>query len=230
MPVAISAATNIDSIQIQDQAGDVSQPSSGYGRIFCKSDEVYWIDDSGDVTCLTHGGSESAGVYVRDELPLDLGGGDANIEAWQGMASINFDADGEVVYVNRRVPVDVWDGASNISLVMMVGNEIAETDGDDVSFTCTIHGVANGEAAADAGQTVAMTQNLTGGDEAINVVNRVSGVIDYDHGTYPIAEGDVMVIKCAVNLGGGGECTGPLHIVAWWLEYQSNSRGEKIST
>lgn len=230
MPVKLSEATNVDSVQLQDQAGDVSTPSSGYGRVFCKGDEPYWISDAGTVTGLLHGGSESVGVYAIQELPLELGGGDANIEVWRGAPSINFDADGEVVYVTAHIPTDRWDGASNIELVAMVGNEIAEDDGDDVSFTCTVHGVADGEAETDAGQAVALTLNLTGGDEAINVVNEVSGGIDYDHGTYPIAEGDTIVIKCAVNLGEAGECTGPLHIISWYLKYQSNRRGEQIST
>lgn len=223
--VAISAATDINSVRFQDQGGDVSTPASGFGAVFCKDDEPYWISDAGTVTCLTHGGVDSTGVYLQIDLPLALGGGDANIEAWRGVPTINFDADGEVIYAKAHIPTDRWDGASDIDIYARVGNEIAEDDGDDVSFTCTVHGRADGEAESDAGQSVALTLNLTGGKEAINIVNEVSGTIDYNHGTYPIAEGDTIVIKCAVNLGGAGECTGPLHITDWWLVYRSNARG-----
>jgi hypothetical protein len=43
----ISASTNIDNIQIQEQGSAPSTPSSGYGRIYCKSDGVYFIGDNG---------------------------------------------------------------------------------------------------------------------------------------------------------------------------------------
>jgi hypothetical protein len=76
-----------------------------------------------------------------------------------------------------------------------------------------------------AGQAVACILNLTGGDEAINVINRVTGTIVYNDGTYPIAAGDTVVGELAVNLGAGGECTGPLHVVAHWIEYTADKLG-----
>jgi len=45
-------------------------------------------------------------------------------------------------------------------------------------------------------------------------------------GANPIAVEDTVVVKMAANLGGGGECTGPLHIIDWWVEYTSNKLGE----
>ena len=47
----------------------------------------------------------------------------------------------------------------------------------------------------------------------------VSGTIDYNEATYPIVAGDTVIVKIAVNLGGGGECTGLLHIIDLWCEY-----------
>ena len=48
----------------------------------------------------------------------------------------------------------------------------------------------------------------------------------YNDGTYPIAQGDVVVIRATVNLAGAGECTGPLHVTRWWVEYTKDKLGE----
>lgn len=154
-------------------------------------------------------------------LPIATGGGTATIEEFNGAPSINLDADTETFLASAQIPG--YDGAGDLTIKFMVANEIAEDDGDDVSITCQVRGYADGETSGDAGQSVACTLNLTGGDEAINVVNEVSGTIDYNHGTYPIAAGDTVVIEAVVNLAGGGECTGPLHVVRWWLEYSANA-------
>jgi hypothetical protein len=171
---------------------------------------------------LTLVGTAKATTVV--DLPLSIGGGTADIEAFLGAPSINLDADGETFITSFRAP-SIWDAASDLTLVLMVANEIAETDGDDVSITCQIRGYADGETMSDAGQAVTCVQDLTGGDEAINVVNRVTGVLDYDHGTYPIAAGDVVIVEATVNLGGAGECTGPLHVVGWWIEFTRDRLG-----
>lgn len=167
----------------------------------------------------------TAKVTKSIPLPIVTGGGTSTVSGITGSSSIDFNADGETAYAKFHVPED-WDAASDIILKAMVQNQIAETDNDDVSFTGTVHGIADGELNADAGQAVAMALNLTGGDEAINIVNLVSGTIVYDDGAFPIAVGDSVIIKIAVNLGGGGECTGPLHILDWWLEYASDKLGE----
>lgn len=162
---------------------------------------------------------EIDGTGTRNiQLPLQTGGGTVTISAITGAPSIDFNADGEYALLSFQVPND-WNAASDLILKALVQNQIAETDNDDVSFTCTIHGLADGETNADAGQSVALTLNLTGGDEAINKANVVSGTIDYNHGTYPIATGDTVIVKVLVNLGGAGECTGPLHLLDVWVEY-----------
>ncbi len=161
------------------------------------------------------------GTVTRNvQLPITIGGGTATVSVITGAPSIDFNADGETAYVTFQVP-NGWNAVSDMTLKAMVQNEIAETDNDDVSFTCTVHGIADGETGADAGQAVALLLNLTGGDQAINKVNLVLGTIDYNHGTYPIAAGDTVVVKIAVNLGGAGECTGPLHILDLWCEFTS---------
>ena len=154
------------------------------------------------------------------QLPLMVGGGDVTISMITGAPSIDFNADEEFALVSFQVPND-WNAASDLTLKAMVQNEIAEDDGDDVSFTCTVHGIADGETGADLGQSVALALNLTGGDQAINKVNLVSGTIDYDDATYPIAAGDTVIVRIMANLGAGTECTGPLHIVNWYVEYQA---------
>ena len=202
-------------------------------------DEVINISGTGELTAraLTVenlAGADTFGIDIAGELTvtktlsiiLDMavGGGTADIAAFNNGPSINLDADGETFYASFKAP-EQWDAASDMTLVMMVGNEIAETDGDDVSITCLVRGYADGETMSAAGQTVAMALNLTGGDEAIDVVNEVATVIDYNEATYPIAAGDTVTIKATVNLTDGTECTGPLHIVAWWVEYTIDKLG-----
>jgi len=166
---------------------------------------------------------EIDGTGTRNiQLPLQTGGGiaDTTISVITGATSIDFNANGEFALASFQVPND-WNAASDLTLKALVQNEIAEDDGDDVSFTCTVHGIADGETGADLGQSVALLLDLTGGDEAINKANVVSGAIDYDDVTYPIAAGDTVIVKIVANLGGGGECTGPLHIIDWFVEYTS---------
>ena len=158
-------------------------------------------------------------------LPIATGGGTTTVSLITGTSSIDFNADGETAYTKFYVPKD-WDAASDFTIKAMVQNEIAETEDDDISFTGTVHGIADGETNADAGQSVSISLNLADGDEGINKVNLVSGTIDYDDTSYPIAVGDSVIIKIAVNLGGAGECTGPLHIIDWWIEYTANKLGE----
>lgn len=166
----------------------------------------------------------TAQVTRTVSLPIATGGGTSTVEAWRAAPTINLDADGETFFASFEAPND-WNAASDLTIVLMVANEIAETNNDDVSITCQVHGYADGEATADAGQTVTCILNLTGGDEAINVLNRVTGTIDWNEATHPIAVGDTVVIEAVVDLAGGGECTGPLHILAWWVEYTANKLG-----
>ena len=213
-------------LYFRDTAIGIYSNADGYLRIF--ADTAVNIGDGtnqasfGSDGTLTLAGT--ATVTKNINLPLITGGGTSDITAFNAAPSINLDADAETYYASFQVP-NGWDAASNMSYVMMVANEIAEDDGDDVSITCQVRGYADGETTSDAGQTVAMTLNLTGGDQAINKVNKVTGTIDYDHGTYDIAAGDTVVIKATVNLGGGGECTGPLHIIDHWVEYTASSLG-----
>lgn len=221
MPLA-KAGTNTPALQLLD-ASAPSTPASGYGKVYYASDRLMWIDDSGNSHDVVHGAATPL-CLRKVQLPIITGGGTSNVEAFNDAPSINFDADGETAYVSFGVP-EGWDQASDMTHVLMVSNEIAETDGDDVSFTGQARGYADGDTMSAAGQAIAYTLNLTGGTEAINVINRVEGTIDYNHGTYPIAEDDAVIIELAVNLGGGGECTGPLHIVAHWIEYKSSVVG-----
>ena len=166
----------------------------------------------------------TAKVTKNHQLPIATGGGTATVSALTGAPSIDFNASDEIVYASFQVPND-WDAASDMNIVMMVKNEIAETDGDDVSFTLTVKGIADGEAHTDTGQTVAILQDLTGNDEGQNYVNKCTGTIDYNEASHPIAAGDTVIIKVVVNLGTGAECTGPLHIVDWWIEYTASTLG-----
>lgn len=202
--------------------------SSGDGTLQLTADTSIRLGDGTNDLVIASDGTLSlegtAKVTAALMLPLIIGGGTATIEAFLGAPTINLDADGEIWYSSFEAPND-WDGASDLTLVWMVHNEAAEDDGDDVSFTCQVRGYADGETMSDAGQTVAAALNLTGGDEAINIINRVTGTIDYDHATYPIAAGDTVVVKQVVNLAGAGEADGPLQVVAQWVEYSKSKLG-----
>lgn len=184
------------------------------------------MDNADDCLVLRYDGSNfvemtrsgKSKVTKKMQLPSSVGGGTADIAAVTGAAAIRFDTDAEYALAGFQVPAD-WDAVSDMTIKAKVQNGIAEDDGDDIKFDMTVHGIADGETNSDAGQNVDLDLNLTGGDEAINKVNLVSGAIDYDHGTYPIAAGDSVILKATVNLGDTGECTGPLYIVDWWVEY-----------
>ena len=199
--------------------GGVYVNSTGTGNIFAVADSgttVMSVPDGGVLTFASTG-QPTKRLY----LPIDVGGGTADTETYMNSPSINIDADDETWYASVPVPAD-WDGASDMTLYFMVANEIAETDGDDVIITLVIKGNADGELMAANGQAPTCTTDLTGGDEAINIVNLASAVIDYNEGTYPIAVDDIMTIKCSIGLGTGTEVTGPMHIISWWVEYTAD--------
>jgi len=208
--LTVSDGTNLNGIHVQ---------SDGSVRIGDGTTNYTKIDTDGEITL---GGT--AKVTKMIQLPIATGGGTVTVSAITGSPSIDFNADGEIVYAQFHTPKD-WDTASDFTIKALVQNEIAETDGDDISFTGTVHGIADGETNADNGQTVAISLDLTGDDEGINRGNLVNGTIDYDNATYPISDGDNVVIKLTVNLGGAGECTGPLHILDWWIEYTASKLG-----
>jgi len=202
--------------------------SSADGVLHAVADGSFRIGDGTNEAIFAADGeltlAGTAKVTDTVELPIATGGGTATIEAFLGAPSINLDADAETWYASFEAPKG-WDAASDMTIVCMVGNEIAETDGDDVSFTGQVRGYADGETMSDAGQAVTFALNLTGDDEAINVINKVTGTINYDEATYPIAAGDTVVVKMTVNLGDGTECTGPLRIIAQWVEYTASKLG-----
>lgn len=178
------------------------------------------IDVNGNISL-----AGTAKVVKNLPLPVTDSGGTSTEEMWNNAPSINLDATDETWYASFVVPRD-WDAASDMKYVAYVGNEIAETDGNDVIMALTVAGFADGETAGTAGQTVSIAQNLTGGDQAINKVNIVTGTIDYDNGGYPIADGDVVHIKGAVTLStAAGTATGPLHIVAHHIRYTASRLG-----
>ena len=215
-----------EKVQFRDTA--IYIHSSGDGDLTITADGHIYIGDGTNQVDIQADGEiqlEGTAKVVKNlVLPIITGGGTSNVEAWNAAPCINFDADGETFYASFQVPND-WDAASDLTYYMMVANEIAEDDGDDVSFTLQVRGYADGETMSDAGQAVSVALNLTGGDEGQNIVNKASGTINYDDGTYPIAAGDTVIIRGTVNLGDGTECTGPLHIIDHWIEYTADKLG-----
>jgi hypothetical protein len=213
-------------VQFRDSA--IFIHSSGDGDMTISADAHIYIGDGTNQMDVQPDGEiqleGTAQVTKTLWFPIDVGGGTANTEIWNGAATINLDADGETWAYGLRVPGD-WNAAGDITVFFDVANEIAEDDGDDISFTGQVRGYADGETTGDAGQAVAVALNLTGGDQAINVINRATGTIDYDEATYPIAANDTLVIEMTVNLGDGTECTGPLHVLAWGIQYTANKLG-----
>lgn len=74
----ISASTNIDSIQVQEQADAPATPASGYGRIYCKSDGLYFIGDNGvevgPLAATVGGYTEGARVYNNANISVTNAG------------------------------------------------------------------------------------------------------------------------------------------------------------
>lgn len=65
----LSDSTNIDWVQIQEQGSDPATPSTGYGRVYAKTDGLYYVDDAGTVTGpLSTGGGLASGAQQRDVL------------------------------------------------------------------------------------------------------------------------------------------------------------------
>ena len=193
--------------------------STGTGNI------VDFAHDGTTVMSIPDGGvltfADASKPTKRLYLPIDNGGGTSDTEVFENSPSINIDTDDETWYASVPVPAD-WDGASDMNIYFMIANEIAETDGDDIDITMQIRGYADGETMAANGQAPACSTNLTGGDEAIDIVNLCTAVIDWNDGTYDIAVDDIMVIKCSMALAAGTEVTGPMHIIAWWIEYTAD--------
>lgn len=199
---------------------------------------VDWTINSGVLT-IGDGGSTNYAQFAADgeltlagtacvtknvQLPIATGGGTVTVSAITGSPSIDWNGDGDIVYATFQVPND-WDAGSDMYIKAMVQNEIAEDANDDIEIIYTVHGISDGELNADLGQACTAALNLTGGDEAINIVNLTSATIDYNHGTYDIAAGDTVVIKGIVSLGTPTECTGPLHTLDWWIEYTASKLG-----
>ena len=94
-------------------------------------------DGTNDFTIASDGTVSLAGtatVTKRVSLPIAVGGGTADVAAFLGASSINLEASDETFLAAVRMPDD-WNAASNITVFFDVANEIAETDGDDISFT-----------------------------------------------------------------------------------------------
>jgi len=199
---------------------------------------VVSVDASG-VTTIGDGTNEveisAAGVLtlngtavVIDVIPLPLlvGGGTATIAAYLGAPTILFDADGETALVKASVPF-TWDEATDMSLEVLAISEQDEGEFDVISFTAQVRSYFSGDAMGDAGQSIAL-DSATGvyQDEPIEAV----GVIDYDHGSYPIrppgaTNVSVIVIELTANIGGTNEASGPIHLINWQLLFIKDKLG-----
>lgn len=153
-------------------------------------------------------------------LPLSVGGGTADIAVITGGSSIRFDVDGETAHISVPAPPD-WDGISDFEVVLFVQNAITETVNDYVSFDVRVLGRGDNEFGSDYGVITNLLFQETIGQQIINKIHKITGTVVYDDGNYPIETGDIMQIKLTANLGNGGvpECTGPLHVISWYLKY-----------
>ena len=219
-----------DSIGFGDSAAESTIISDGSNTEWIIASGAVQIGDGGgtNYTAIASTGAItlSGTAKVQRTIPLDhmslaLAGTSDNSTV-TGTGSTNLDADGETIYGSFRMPAD-WDAASDITLIFAVQNEIAEDDGDDISIVMDLWGIADGEANPGTGQAPTAALNLTGGDQNINAVNHVEVTIDYNDAGNPIAADDIVCFNGAIELGGGTECTGPLHIIGCWVEYTASS-------
>lgn len=64
---AISAATNIDSIRVQEQGSTPSNPPTGYWQLYAKSDGLYYLEDDGTEVgplAAAGGGAPTDATYI----------------------------------------------------------------------------------------------------------------------------------------------------------------------
>lgn len=66
MAVKISESTDIDWVQLQEQAGDPAQPGAGYWRLYTKAGGLYYEEDDGTVVgpLSTGGGLDMLEIQV----------------------------------------------------------------------------------------------------------------------------------------------------------------------
>lgn len=84
----LSDASFDGGVLLAEQASNPATPASGYGRLYPKSDGLYFIDDAGVVTgpLGTGGGGGGASadlVHVREEQTSGTAGGGFTSGAWQ---------------------------------------------------------------------------------------------------------------------------------------------------
>lgn len=119
---------NIDDIEIPslllaEQGSNPSTPASGYGRLFVKSDGVYFIDDAGSVTGpLGGGGGGGGGLTLLDTWEHSVDGDTTNMD-FSSLAQSHTDllirgwlrcnAAGNTSVVNLQVGSTTVDSGSN---------------------------------------------------------------------------------------------------------------------
>ena len=153
------------------------------------------------------------------QLKTNPGSGAAARVTLNGYNSLEF-TDGEDSLTDFIVPAN-WDEESDFTLYIYTALSVAEDVGDTISFTTQISSHGDGDTLVDAGQTPACTLNIPTGGNGQYAVNLLTCTIDYDNGTYPVQLNDVVTIKVTANVGGGGEISNAIHIIAWYVSYNA---------
>jgi hypothetical protein len=116
----LSTSTNINWVQVKEQGSAPATPASGYGRIYCKSDGLYFVGDNGtEIGPLGAGGSGGAltsdDAFITGDVALNnasnwFDGPSLSLDAgtWLVTAGLSFASDNATtVFVMR-----LWDGTN----------------------------------------------------------------------------------------------------------------------
>ena len=146
-----------------------------------------------------------------------------------GVAGYLFSADAEILYIQFCVPKD-WDGASDLNVILHCVLNQAETENDVIDWETSVLSIADHENALSppGTQTPGAAHNIL----AVNAdgdFHKVPIVLDYNHGTCPIAPNDNVSITLSrtASVGTSGYVGGVV-VIDMCIEYQLNKLGEAV--
>ena len=140
-------------------------------------------------------------------------------------AGFLFDAAPEGLYIQFCAPCD-WDRASDLIIVLACRLEALETADDKIDWETVITSLADHENTIGAATQTPGVEHDIVGDIAAGMIHSVPIVLDYEHGTCPIAVGDYvsLLISHTANIGNAGYVAGVV-VVDICLQYQKDRMG-----
>ncbi len=215
----LSTSTNIDWIQVQEQGGAPATPDSGYGRIYCKSDGLYFVGDDGveigplgeasvgsgvcNVFFHPYNNEPPASAYATLDLRnvhpvLDFDADTDESAVFSGILPSNYGGGGLTVYIHWMATSDTnaahkcrWDAAI----------ERCNTDLDADSFAAvqSVTGNPNGTSGIITVSSIAFTDGAQMDSVAAGEAFRLKITRDANHVSDDDMTGDAEVLMVEVR-------------------------------